>query len=59
MGRLLRKRQSSHLKYHLDPAAWVLPGEINATKNLFNCNCGLARMPGEVVVPFIALFSSI
>jgi hypothetical protein len=53
----LRKSQSSHLKYHLDPAAWVLPGKINALKNLALCNCGLATMSDEVVVRFIALFS--
>jgi len=53
----MRKSQSSHLKYHLDPAAWVLPGELNAMKILAHCNCGLARMSGEVNVQFIELFS--
>ena len=44
-------------KYHLDPAAWVLPGEVNAMKNLVHCNYGLAKMSGEVNVRFIALLS--
>jgi hypothetical protein len=46
----LRKSQSSHRKYHLDPAAWVLPGEINAMKNLVHCSGILATMSGEVNV---------
>jgi hypothetical protein len=56
-GPVLRKSQLNHLKYHLDPAAWVLPGEINAMNNLVHCNYGFTTMPGEVNVLFIALFS--
>jgi translation initiation factor 6 (eIF-6) len=56
-GRLFRKGQSSHLKYHPDPAAWVLPGKMNAMKNLVRCNRGLAIMSVEVSVRFIALLS--
>jgi hypothetical protein len=51
------KYQSSHRKYHLYPAAWVLPGEINAMKNLVQGNERLATMSGEVNVIFIALLS--
>ena len=54
----MRKSQSTHRKYHLDPAAWVLLGEINAMNNLVHCDCELATMSGEVEVRFIALLSS-
>ena len=43
------------LKYHLDPAAWVLPGKINAMKNCANCHWGLIILSGEVNVRFIVL----
>ena len=45
------------LKYQLDPAAMVLPDEINAMKNLVCFNGGLGIMLGEVNVRFIAFFS--
>jgi hypothetical protein len=45
------------MSYHLDPATRVLPGEINAMKNLAHCNCGLATTSGEVDVRFIEFFS--
>ena len=54
---LLRKSQSSHLKYHHDPAAWVILGELNAMKNLIHRNCGLATMSGEISVRLIAPFN--
>jgi hypothetical protein len=39
-----------HLKYRFDPAAWVLPGEINDMENCAGCNEGLAAAPGGVGV---------
>jgi len=51
------KSVKSPIKYHLDPAAWVLPGEINAMKSLVRCSGRLATMSGEVNVRFIALLS--
>jgi hypothetical protein len=56
-GPFIQQSQSSRRKYHLDPAAWVLPGEINAMSNLVHCNGGLATMLSEVNVRFIALLS--
>ena len=51
------KSQSSPLKCHLDPAAWVLPGMINAMENCAHCNWGLITLSGEVNVRFILLLS--
>jgi len=45
------------MKYHLDPAAWVPPGKINAMENCADCKWGLNTMLGEVNVRFIALLS--
>ena len=45
-----RQVGSSHLKYHLNLEAWVIPGEMNATENCARCNEGLAAMSGEVDV---------
>ena len=45
------------LKYHLDPAAWVLPGKINATENCAHCNWGLITLSGEVSARFNVLLS--
>jgi len=56
-GPFVKDKSFNHRKYHLDPAAWVLSGEINAMKNRAHCDCGLAIMSGEVRVRFIALFS--
>ena len=45
------------LKCHLDPAAWVLPGKINAMENCARCDGGLTTLPGKVNARFIALLS--
>ena len=47
------------LKYYLDPAAWVLPGKINAMKNCAHCHWGLTTLSGEVNARFIMLLSLI
>ena len=51
------KAGSTDLKCHLDPAAWVLPGKINAMENCARCDWGLTTMSGEVNVRFIVLLS--
>ena len=43
------------LKYHLDPAAWVLSGKINAMKNFAHCHWGLTGLSREVNTRFIVL----
>ena len=49
--------RSTDLKYHLDLAAWVLPGKINAMENCARCDWRLTTLSGEVNVRFIALLS--
>ena len=51
------KAGSSRLKWHLDSAAWVLSGEINAMENCAGSNEGLDILSSEVDVRFIALLS--
>ena len=53
------KVKSSPLKYHLDPAAWVLPGKINAMENCAHCNWGLTTLTSVVNMRFIVLLSRI
>ena len=45
------------LKYHLDPALWVLPGKINALKNYAQSNWELTTLSSEVNVRVIVLLS--
>ena len=42
------KASSTVLKYDLNPAAWVLPGKINAMENCARCDWGLTTLSGEV-----------
>ena len=52
------KAGSTDLKCcHLDPAAWVLPGKMNAMENCARCELGLTTLSGEVNVRFIVLLS--
>ena len=51
------KAGSTNLKCHLDLAAWVLPGKINAMENRVRCDWGLTTLSGEVIVRFIVLLS--
>ena len=51
------KAGSTDLKCHLDPAAWVLPGKINAMENCARCDWELTTLSGEFNVRFIALLS--
>ena len=48
---------SIDLKCHLDPAAWVLPGKINAMENCAHCNGRLTTLSGEVNMRFIVLLN--
>ena len=48
---------SIDLKCHLDPAAWVLPGKINAMENCAYCNGRLTTLSGEVNMRFIVLLN--
>jgi len=59
-GPLIEEKSVDSLEIspHLDPAAWLFPGKINAIKNLVHCNFGLATMSGDVNVRFIVLLSS-
>ena len=45
------------LKYHLDSAAWVLPGKINAMENCAHCHWGLITLSSKVNARFIVLLS--
>ena len=51
------KSGSIDLKCQLDPAAWVLPGKIDAIENCARCDLGLTTLSGEVNVRFIVLLS--
>ena len=56
---VVEKRVDSPEIYHLDPAACVLPGKINAMKNCAHCHWELATLSGEVNARFIVLLSLI
>ena len=50
-GRICGEKAGSiDLKCHFDPAAWVLPGKINAMENCARCDWGHAILSGEVNV---------
>ena len=49
------KSRSIDLKYHLNPAVFVLPRVFNATELCAHCNEGLAMHAGKVYVRLIAL----
>ena len=51
------KSGSTDLKYHLESAVWVLPGELNALKNCAHSNGELTTMLDEVEVRIIVLLS--
>ena len=51
------KSGSIDLKCHLDSAAWVPLGNINAMENCARCDWGLTTLPGEGNVRFIVLRS--
>ena len=53
------KAGSAVLKYHLDSAAWVLPGKINAMRGCVRCNWGLPLLSGDLNLIFFVLSVSL
>ena len=47
------------LEYHLDSAAWVLPGKINAMKGCVRCYWGLPLLSGDLNLRFFVLSVSL
>jgi hypothetical protein len=44
-----------HLTCCLNPAAWILQDKLNTIEKCAGCNEGLATVPGEFGMQFIAL----
>ena len=57
MAMIVVEKRVDSPKIFIYPAAWVLPGKINAMKNCAHCHWGLTTLSGEVNARFIVLLS--